>query len=91
MRRAEIGGFLPVGKNGFLRSPHAVPCAPDYQENLEITKIAEDTDAITNSGVVHMSQTRETSRAHAQAILTGSRKSTPDSPASALLKTSPAP
>lgn len=42
MRRADIGVFLPVGKNGFLRSANAVAYAPDYRENFEITQIAEE-------------------------------------------------
>jgi pyrimidine oxygenase len=42
MKRLEIGVFLPVAKNGFIRSTRAPSYEPCYRDNLAITKLAEE-------------------------------------------------
>ncbi len=42
MQRVELGVFLPIAKNGFLRSTNAPAYVPSYRDQLEICQIAED-------------------------------------------------
>lgn len=41
MKHVELGVFLPVAKNGFVRSKNALPYEPNFRDNLEITSLAE--------------------------------------------------
>jgi pyrimidine oxygenase len=42
MKRVELGVFLPIAKNGFIRSTNAPAYVPSYRDNLEICQIAEE-------------------------------------------------
>jgi pyrimidine oxygenase len=42
MKRLELGVFLPIAKNGFVKSTNAPAYIPSYRENLQITLLAEE-------------------------------------------------
>ena len=41
MKRPELGVFLPVAKNGFVRSTNSPAYEPSFRDNLEIAQLAE--------------------------------------------------
>lgn len=42
VKRLELGVFLPIAKNGFIKSTNAPAYHPSYRDNLEISLLAED-------------------------------------------------
>jgi pyrimidine oxygenase len=42
MKHLKLGVFLPIAKNGFIRSTNAPAYIPSYRDNLEITLLAEE-------------------------------------------------
>ena len=42
MKRLELGVFLPIAKNGFIKSTNTPAYYPSYRDNLEISLLTEE-------------------------------------------------